>query len=255
MRTFTYYVGAHLVNELSIAGAVDEILHDGRDIIHVSLITGESLMIHLIDSSIPAYEVKHILRENTQNGHHTLFILWCDMLLPDSGTKTVLQDWHHALRDVYDGRIYAYKIYMQQLFIFPVYFDVQPYMEYHVARYGDNINVGALRCHIVNTTVDGLKGAWRVATFDGDPESYHRQRAEKIARPNNHSTLDRYFTLLGIEIGADRETVKRAYRVLARQYHPDLNADAQSHARMQELNIAYAMIIKAIDEAENRNGL
>ncbi|HRF97849.1 MAG TPA: hypothetical protein PLZ51_21725, partial [Aggregatilineales bacterium] len=75
MRTLTYYVGAHLVNELSIAGAVDEILHDGRDIIHVRLITGESLMIHLIDSSIPTYEIKHILRDNTKMAHNTLFIL------------------------------------------------------------------------------------------------------------------------------------------------------------------------------------
>lgn len=253
MRTFTYYVGAHLVNELSIAGAVDEILHDGRDIIHVRLITGESLMIHLIDSSIPAYEVKHTLRDNTQMGHYTLFILWHDMLLPDEGSKIILQDWHHALRDVYDGRIYAYKIYMQQLLIFPVYFDHQPYLDYHIARYGETIDVGALRCSTVSTPIHGLQGVWRVATFDGDPESYHRQRAEKIARPN--SPLDVYFNLLGVPIGADRETIKRAYRGLARQYHPDLNEDVQAHQRMQELNIAYAMIIKAIDEAENSNGL
>ncbi|MDX2077914.1 MAG: DnaJ domain-containing protein [bacterium] len=248
MRTLTYYVGAHLVNELSIAGAVDEILHDGRDIIHVRLITGESLMIHLIDSSIPTYEIKHILRDNTQMAHNTLFILWCDMLLPDAGSKIILQEWHHALRDVYGGRIYAYKIYMQQLYIFPVYFDVQPYQDYHVVRYGDPIDVGALRCSTITTPVHGLHGTWRIATFDGDPESYHRERAEKLARPT--SPLDVYFTLLGVAVGADRETVKRAYRGLARQYHPDLSDDRQAHQRMQELNIAYAIIIKAIDDAE-----
>lgn len=248
MRTFTYYVGAYLVNELSIAGAVDEILHDGRDIIHVRLIDGESLMIHLIDSGIPVYEIKHTLRDNTAMKHNTLFILWCDMLLPDAGSQIMLQDWHQALMDVYSGRIYAYKIYMQRLYIFPVYFDPLPYSQMHTVRYGETIDVGALRCSTVTTPIHGLHGTWRIASFDGDPESYHRQRAERIPKPSSH--LERYFDLLGIPIGADRETVKRAYRQLARTYHPDLNDNTLAHQQMLELNIAYAMIIKAIDDAE-----
>ncbi|HRF97850.1 MAG TPA: DnaJ domain-containing protein, partial [Aggregatilineales bacterium] len=123
------------------------------------------------------------------------------------------------------------------------YFDVQPYQNYHIVRYGDPIDVGALRCSTITTPVHGLHGTWRIATFDGDPESYHRQRAEKLVHPPN--PLDVYFTLLGVAIGSDRETVKRAYRGLARQYHPDLSTDRHAHQRMQELNIAYAMIIKA----------
>ena len=34
-----------------------------------------------------------------------------------------------------------------------------------------------------------------------------------------------YFKVLGVERTADADTVKRAFRKLARQYHPDVNPD------------------------------
>src|SRR6266700_2863531 len=35
-------------------------------------------------------------------------------------------------------------------------------------------------------------------------------------------TTDNYYAILGVPIDADSETLKRAYRQLARRYHPDL---------------------------------
>ena len=55
--------------------------------------------------------------------------------------------------------------------------------------------------------------------------------------------------LLGIEEGADQETVKRAYRRLARSLHPDLQPDADSlrrktlERRFAEVTAAYEVLI------------
>jgi len=34
-----------------------------------------------------------------------------------------------------------------------------------------------------------------------------------------------YYKVLGIEKGASKEEIKRAFRKLARKYHPDVNPD------------------------------
>lgn len=249
MRFYTYNVGAQLVRELEIAGAVGEIIHDGSDIIHLDLTTGESLMIHLIDSYIPLYEIKHILKANTDAGHHTLFILWCDMLLPDHGTRCRLEDWHEGLLAVYDGCIYAYKIYMERLFVFPVYFDKQYYRVERITRYGDPLDVGAIATGKVTTHLEALHGQWRVATFGGDPSAYYRQKAEDEGRPLT-SALQEYYALLRIEPGADLGTIKKAYRDLARQYHPDVNVSDEATDMMQAINRAYDAILKALETRE-----
>jgi len=51
-----------------------------------------------------------------------------------------------------------------------------------------------------------------------------------------------YYQALGIEKSADAETVKKAYRRLARKYHPDLSKEADAAARMSEINEAYAVL-------------
>lgn len=247
MRYYTYGVGAQLVMELEIAGAVGKIIHDGADIIHLDLITGESLMIHLIDSAIPVYEIRHLIRGNTQGGHHTLFILWADMLLPDHGSRMRIEDWHEAFLSIYGGRIYAYKIYMEQLYVFPVEFHTMNYSFERVTHYGAPLDVGRLHCSTVETTLRQLHGTWRIATFDGDPDAYYRQRAEAIGR-QLPVLLQNAYTLLEIQPGVDRLTVKTAYRELARRFHPDLNTNlTDAHEKMQELNQAYAAIMRALD--------
>jgi hypothetical protein len=247
MRYFTYNVGAQLVRELEITGAVDHIVHDGRDIIHLKLVTGESLMISLIDSYIPLYEIKHILKANTEANHYTLFMLWSDVLLPDHGTSYELEDWHHGLLALYEKQIYAYKVYLERLFIFPVYFDHQPYRSKRRVRYGDPIDVGTVYCRMVETTVDDLHGRWWVAGFGGDPSVYER-RYEGSYEPIS-GTLQESYRLLEIEPGADLGKIKKAYRDLARQYHPDTNAGkSEATERMQALNRAYDLILKSLEQ-------
>ncbi|MCP9850875.1 DnaJ C-terminal domain-containing protein [Cyanobium sp. Morenito 9A2] len=52
-----------------------------------------------------------------------------------------------------------------------------------------------------------------------------------------------YFKVLQVERGADAETVKRSFRKLARQYHPDVNpGDAGAEARFKEISEAYEVL-------------
>ena len=54
---------------------------------------------------------------------------------------------------------------------------------------------------------------------------------------------DDYYALLGIARGASSEEIKRAYRRLVRQWHPDLNPDLPDAAeRLKRLNEAYRML-------------
>lgn len=52
-----------------------------------------------------------------------------------------------------------------------------------------------------------------------------------------------YFQVLGVARSADADTVKRAFRKLARQYHPDVNpGDASAEARFKEISEAYEVL-------------
>jgi len=55
-----------------------------------------------------------------------------------------------------------------------------------------------------------------------------------------------YYEVLGIDRNADVAAIKRAYRQLAMQYHPDRNpGDTQAIERMKEINEAYAVLSDA----------
>ena len=49
-----------------------------------------------------------------------------------------------------------------------------------------------------------------------------------------------YYDVLGVDKGADDADIKRAYRELARKYHPDLNPEGAE--RFKEINEAYAVL-------------
>jgi curved DNA-binding protein len=52
-----------------------------------------------------------------------------------------------------------------------------------------------------------------------------------------------YFKVLGVDRGADADTIKRSFRKLARQYHPDVNpGDKAAEARFKEISEAYEVL-------------
>lgn len=51
-----------------------------------------------------------------------------------------------------------------------------------------------------------------------------------------------YYDILGVERGASDADIKKAFRKLAQQWHPDVNRDAGSDERFKEINEAYQVL-------------
>jgi len=64
-----------------------------------------------------------------------------------------------------------------------------------------------------------------------------------------------HYQIFGLDFGCTAEDVKAAYRILAKQHHPDVNSNsAEARLRTQELNAAYEILSnpkrrKAYDES------
>ena len=54
-----------------------------------------------------------------------------------------------------------------------------------------------------------------------------------------------YYKTLGVAPTASADEIKKAYRTLARKYHPDVSKEANASARMAEVNEAYAVLSDA----------
>ena len=57
-----------------------------------------------------------------------------------------------------------------------------------------------------------------------------------------------YYKILGVEKSASQEDIKRAYRRLARKYHPDVSKEKDASQRFQEINEAH----EALGDPEKR---
>ncbi|EFO81999.1 chaperone protein DnaJ [Oscillochloris trichoides DG-6] len=51
-----------------------------------------------------------------------------------------------------------------------------------------------------------------------------------------------YYEVLGVSRGASPDEIKKAFRRLARQYHPDVNKDEGAEAKFKEINEAYEVL-------------
>ena len=60
-----------------------------------------------------------------------------------------------------------------------------------------------------------------------------------------------YYEVLGVDKNADEATIKKAYRGLAKKYHPDMNPDnAEAEAKFKEVNEAYDVLSDAEKKAK-----
>ncbi len=52
-----------------------------------------------------------------------------------------------------------------------------------------------------------------------------------------------YYEVLGVDKNADETAIKKAYRQLAKKYHPDMNpGDAEAEKKFKEASEAYAVL-------------
>ncbi len=56
------------------------------------------------------------------------------------------------------------------------------------------------------------------------------------------TTTTDYYQVLGVERSAGREEIQRAYRKLARKWHPDVNQDPEAESTFKRINEAYEVL-------------
>lgn len=85
---------------------------------------------------------------------------------------------------------------------------------------------------------------------DGDPEARLSHEETRAAAACGRGRGDEvtmsekreYYEVLGVRRDATDEDIRRAFRRLARQYHPDVNKDPDAEARFKEVNEAYEVL-------------
>eukprot|EP00796_Vickermania_ingenoplastis_P001860 gene1860-1139_t len=96
---------------------------------------------------------------------------------------------------------------------------------------------------------------------DGEDEPKQTRQSAQPPRPRHHETLDSYFTILRMSPTKDPTEVKKSYRALAMQWHPDKwsgrSADevAKAEQHFKEIQNAYECIMSktAKTKANNTN--
>ncbi len=237
IRLETATASAALVYDLESAGQVRRMLHNGIDIVLFEAATAGRVSVHFIDSAIPLYEIRHILDGNAGRETATLFFLWADMLLPEHGQTFHAHDWMEALFTLYGDCIYGYDQWRGESFLFPVWFRGSG--PRRAVEHGTTLRYDQLTARTVRTYLREFVGEWRVADFGGTSGAAHDPDRLLVLG----AELTAAYALLTASPADSLATIKRAYRLLARRLHPDINPADDAQEQMQRLNAAYAAIL------------
>jgi molecular chaperone DnaJ len=63
--------------------------------------------------------------------------------------------------------------------------------------------------------------------------------------------LGQAFAELGLSLHTNLADAKSAYRILAMQWHPDVNTSPQAGARMKQINVAYTLVCRHLDSHQH----
>ncbi len=85
------------------------------------------------------------------------------------------------------------------------------------------------------------RAAARAPARSRHPDGRPHAPASRILLPAMVTERD-YYEVLGVERGASDAEIKRAFRKLAQQWHPDVNTEAAADSRFKEINEAYQVL-------------
>lgn len=236
MRFDTHRARAHVVWQLLHTPGISDIHDDGTDIVVFRAGNGMRVMIHVVERLMPLNELRPLYKENSDAGIHTLLLLWADMLLPAHGQFYEPDEWMQALLQLQDDCIYGYEVFGEQVFLFGVHFRKRGWAREIV--HGHSLDFRTLQTETVKCEWPPMLGTWLVARLS---ELHSSVKAEEpLHRDLSHLRSD--FERLNLSGNANFAQVQHAYRVLARQYHPDNNTAADANERMKQLNASYSRI-------------
>lgn len=112
--------------------------------------------------------------------------------------------------------------------------------------------------HNLNARVRIHKGsvssrAEQVGGENNGKGSHNRRRRIKIS--NAFDAQQEHYTVLGLPMGATSIDIKRAFRHLARQYHPDVNKEPDAGDSFKSIRLAYEVLSNDSTRTEYDNAL
>ncbi len=119
--------------------------------------------------------------------------------------------------------------------------------------YGDRVDFDALVCDHIEAGYP-IAGFWATVNFQAqvewEPTDYQYSYRRASSTYGQQSKLRQWYAVLGVDMDADEEQIRQAYRELARQFHPDLNTSPDATDRMQEINQAYRELMRRLHAIE-----
>lgn len=208
---------------------------------------GDSIIIYLLATLDSPQPPVVLLEHNSAAHRHSLFVINGELLTVESfGGHSLLL----ILYRLYRGKLYAYKLLEDMLYILPVYLEWTAEGKPRAIRYGMPVDLARIKCRWVEHGVSGRQVRWAIAEFEGQQFEHPNLKAERFARQNKALTsrqreiLKHFYLALGLTPLAGEDDIRRAYRRLAKRYHPDSNPSSGAKARMQAINEAYRYLMK-----------
>ena len=104
MRLDSNYVRLHVVQELERAPFA-RVRHDDFDVTVIDFSNGQAAAIRIMEREVPVNEILWIYRDHQKDKLHTVFLLWCEMLVPNAGEIFEPPDWLLALYTLHHQKI------------------------------------------------------------------------------------------------------------------------------------------------------